>query len=461
MLPLLLRLLSKNFNVENKGIFPKIKYFNLNEMLEDKEYKLEYINYKNSFKNKNWNLKKESIKNCEQDCIVLYQILERFLERIFNHFKIDIHKFPTLPSLAFGIYRSNYLKDFKIPLINNEMYKDIKIAYTGGAVDIYKPFGNNIKGYEVNSLYPKQMFEKLMPVGNPSYFEGDILSFNNKPFGIFEVEIIAPENLNVPILQLKYKTEKSGTRTIAPLGNWSGWYFSEELYNAEKYGYKFKILRGFLFEKENIFKDYIEFLYNLKENSSKDSADYIIAKLLMNNLYGRFGMDPELEEHLILSLKDANKFCLNNKNIITNVVELEDNKEIISFFKNEGDIEKQVNVSVPISTAITAYARIFMSSFKNLDGYNLYYSDTDSVYLDKELDPKFIGTKLGQWKLEKIFKRAIFLGPKMLGGIYFDNKSNKYKEDIRIKGLKNPITFFDLISLLFKDSKINFTRKMI
>jgi hypothetical protein len=37
-----------------------------------------------------------------------------------------------------------------------------------------------------------------------------------------------------------------------------------------------------------------------------------------------------------------------------------------------------------------------MSYFKILEGYNLYYSDTDSAYFDKELDSKYIGTKLGQ-----------------------------------------------------------------
>ena len=43
-----------------------------------------------------------------------------------------------------------------------------------------------------------------------------------------------------------------------PTGTWSGWYHSNELKNAEKYGYKFKILEGYLFEGALIFKDYID-----------------------------------------------------------------------------------------------------------------------------------------------------------------------------------------------------------
>ena len=58
-----------------------------------------------------------------------------------------------------------------------------------------------------------------MPVGKPIYFEGDILSVQNKerPFGIFEVDIIAPENMKIPLLQTRVKTAK-GYRTIAPIG---------------------------------------------------------------------------------------------------------------------------------------------------------------------------------------------------------------------------------------------------
>jgi hypothetical protein len=39
--------------------------------------------------------------------------------------------------------------------------------------------------------------------------------------------------------------------------------------NLKKYGYKFKILRGYLFERKNIFKDYIDGLYEIKKNSKK------------------------------------------------------------------------------------------------------------------------------------------------------------------------------------------------
>jgi len=53
---------------------------------------------------------------------------------------MDILKYPTLSSLAFAIYRSNFLTDnIKIPLIQGEMFNLFKRGYTGGAVNVYKP----------------------------------------------------------------------------------------------------------------------------------------------------------------------------------------------------------------------------------------------------------------------------------------------------------------------------------
>lgn len=99
-----------------------------------------------------------------------------------------------------------------------------------------------------------------------------------------------------------------------------------------KFGYKFKILRGYLFEIANIFSKYVDLLYNLKVNSNKDSPDLIISNLLLNTLYGRFGMNPEMENHIIIS--NTNSLFYYNHKIITNVIDLQMGKELISFFYN-------------------------------------------------------------------------------------------------------------------------------
>jgi hypothetical protein len=107
-----------------------------------------------------------------------------------------------------------------IPKLSGKIAENIRLSYTGGAVDMYipkPPKGVKVKGLDVNSLYPKQMFDRLMPIGLPSYFEGDITAIDQNAFGFFYCKIIAPDNIKHPIIQTRVKIN-GGIRTMAPLG---------------------------------------------------------------------------------------------------------------------------------------------------------------------------------------------------------------------------------------------------
>ena len=52
------------------------------------------------------------------------------------------------------------------------MYNNIKLSYTGGHTDLYKPKCNNIYLYDVNSLYTYEMKSYEMPISQGKYFEG-------------------------------------------------------------------------------------------------------------------------------------------------------------------------------------------------------------------------------------------------------------------------------------------------
>jgi hypothetical protein len=171
--------------------------------------------------------------------------------------------------------------------------------------------------------------------------------------------------------------------------------------------------------------------------------------MLLNSLYGRLGMDPKMETHIILPSKEALKYY----NLEPDIIPLKNGKELISFFeKNDCDkSNNSFNVSVPISTAVTAYGRIHMSKFKRMFlklGITLFYSDTDSFDIDQLLDMKYVGSELGKLKLEHYFDEAVYLAPKVYGG------RNKDYEYVRIKGLKNPISFNELKSLLKRNKKL-------
>lgn len=194
---------------------------------------------------------------------------------------------------------------------------------------MFKSFGKNIFGYDVNSLYPYVMSKFDMPIGKIKFFEGNILKIDPKAFGFFECKITAPKFLKNPILQIKFDTG-NGIRTISPLGSCTSVIFSEEMFNAIKYGYKFEILRGYTFERGNIFKDYINDLDKIKKASNKDDPMYLISKLLINSLYGRFGMNEILFIHEIIDESKLNNY--NEKYSINNVIPLDNNKILISYF---------------------------------------------------------------------------------------------------------------------------------
>jgi DNA polymerase type B, organellar and viral len=232
MLPASLRSLAKNFGVEEKGIFP-FRFVNNKNIGLDYSGKLprtnffdltkdnisDFINYRKQFTYKPWNLREEAIRYCEQDCVTLHQVISKFSYKIFDKFRVDIHKYPTMSSLTFGNFRTNFLddKEHKIPLIHGEIYDFIKRSYKGGATEAYIPFGKDIKGYDVNSLYPTAMKTFDMPTGEPVYFEGDILKTDSSAFGFFEAKVNAPTDLNIPVLQTRLKTNNS-IKTITPVG---------------------------------------------------------------------------------------------------------------------------------------------------------------------------------------------------------------------------------------------------
>jgi len=110
------------------------------------------------------------------------------------------------------------------------------------------------------------------------------------------------------------------------------------------------------------------------------------------------------------------------------------------------------NVNVAIASAITAYARIHMSQFKNNPEFNLFYSDTDSIYIDKPLPLDLVSSKeLGKMKLENTISKAVFLSPKV-----YCLETTDGKLIYKVKGLSHDIelTMNDFENLLIKNTFI-------
>jgi len=261
-------------NLDYEGLVPDIKYFGeLSQM--------DYVNYVNRFNNSSWSFKLELIKYCEVDCISLHQVLTKFSDLIWTNFKINFTKYPTISSLAFAIFRSNFMNCSKIPQISNDFFLKIKPAYTGGSTDMFIPTNCNLQidpkattsdkmklvakskmfSYDVNSLYPFVMANMFMPIGKIMSFQGDITKTEHADkLGYYLVEVTAPQYLEHPIIQSAINSSYAGQPVDAmasTLGTWKMIIYSEEMKNAIKFGYKFNVIAGIVFEdKEIIFYYY-------------------------------------------------------------------------------------------------------------------------------------------------------------------------------------------------------------
>lgn len=458
LLPSSLRKLATSFNVEDKLNFPfkfinNVKLDYIGKVPEYKYYekwnKIEYLEYKNKFNNKDWILIEEITKYCEQDVKILHLIIEKFNKYIFNLFRINAITYPTISSLSFAIYRTIFLKENKIPILTGELYNFIKKAYTGGAVDVFKPYGKNVYKYDVNSLYPYIMVNNSMPINNPTYWEGDLSYLDLNLLGFIETDVKAPTDLNIPFLQTKIKSKKGEFRTLSPLGEWRGVYTTNEIKKAISLGYKFKFIRALTFSQGYIFTEFVTYFYELKKMSVHNSSDYIIAKFFLNSLSGRFALDPILDTH---SLVNNNEIIELQRNYnIKALTPLGENINLISYTKKmENDFTYSPNVSIAISAMITSKARLWMYKFKN---NSVLYTDTDSIDTTELLNPKLIGNELGQFKLEHVFDEAIYLAPKVYGG------KNKKGELVKIKGLKNPVSYKELKTLLKKNKLLKLNQE--
>jgi len=127
--------------------------------------------------------------------------------------------------------------------------------------------------------------------------------------------------------------------------------------------------------------------------------------------------------------------------------------ELILDLNSELDIKLSnqyslVKANVAISSAVTAYARIHMISFK-IDG-SCIYSDTDSVFTANKLEDKFIGSELGLMKDELkglTIKEGYFLGIKKYGYKYLDADNNLVTKSTFAGIEKNSLTFDEIIKL--------------
>ena len=444
LFPLSLEDLCKIFNVKNKVIsynqeWNSIKLFNSSKLL------------------------KEFIKYSKQDSVRLLNVILKARKIYIKQYNIDISKSVSTPSLSFLIYRYMF-QTFDIPILKRNLDKIIRESYYWRDFDYYKLWGRNLKYYKVNSLYPYAMLKDL-----PLNYLGEFTNIKLEDcFGFIECIVTCPSNIKYPLLIHNYKG-----RIIHPTGTWKGVYFSEELKEVVKYGYIITVIKAYQFSKAQLFTDYIEHFYDKKNNSKSTGAKRYIAELHLNNLYGVLGR--KLDVIKTIAVRPEQIIDVISIHPIKNYFQINPNLWIILAYQHlDYSLINNLNADLPllklpyqivksnvaIASAITAYARIEMMKYKTLPGINIYYTDTDSIFVDKELPKHLIGKELGQMKEKKHkIKEAYFLGTQKYAYI---NNENIVKSVFSIQGwihpcIENYITWDEVKQIV---NHKNFTKQL-
>lgn len=309
----------------------------------------------------------------------------------------------------------NYWKYYFPEIPNEDSF--IRKSYRGGFTFLNPRFKGKEVGkgivFDINSLYPYVMRYELLPYGQPVYYEGQYQKSETYPLYVQHFSCMFDlKPGHIPTLQIKhslrfvgneYLTTSKGERVELYLTNVDLELFLEHYDIADEIwidGYKLKGTRG-------MFIEYIDKWMAVKIQATKDKNLGLrsLSKLMLNALYGRFGLNP-ITINKVCSLGD------DGQTVYTNVRD-KDRKPVY----------------IPVATFVTAYARKKTITSAQAVYDRFIYADTDSLHLigedmpeGLEIDP----VKLGAWKHESSFIRGRYLRQKC----YIELEPRRYQDTI-------------------------------
>ena len=303
----------------------------------------------------------------------------------------------TTASCAYNMYKSMRSDDFmnnSFPTLSNEFLMKWREAYRGGRSQVNPAYQsiilNNVKRFDINSMYPSIMFNELLPYGEPIMIE----NMGETKFELYHCYIgFKLKEGHLPTLLRKsglyayddsYYIETEGVEEL---------YISSidyELLQRHYNIYFFRIIDMVGFRTTRLlFIDYVSKWYSKKNEDS--GAKKIVDKFMLNCLYGKFGSNHE-GYHKIPTLDD-----------ITGKVRY-----------TKSEIQEMKKYYLPIAIAITSYAHKYIDDAIMATGVeNFVYCDTDSIHTLGTLPKSMIDNKeLGKFKLEAIEEKSKYVRQK-------------------------------------------------
>ena len=282
---------------------------------------------------------------------------------------------------------------------------------------------------DVNSLYPSVMHSdsgNYYAVHNPHFWTGNYIpeeatKFENRYYFVRVKTCFYLKDGYLPFIQIKnskYYSSKESLETsdfYNPLDNSYHRYMEDNEGNIldsrqemtltmtdlkliqEHYDLvDFEILDGcWFYAEKKLFDGYINKYKEIKQNSK--GAKRTLAKLYLNNLYGKLATNPKSNYKVALMKEDG----------------------VIGFYDEPDNSQKAGYIA--IGSAITSYAREFTirTAQKNFHGYGkrgFKYADTDSIHCDltpeELIDVPIHESDFNHWKLESYWDKAIFVRQK-------------------------------------------------
>lgn len=373
-------------------------------------------------------------------CLRDVEVIANQILRLFRFLKDnDLGSFKiSAPGLAFSTFRRRFMSH-EIFLHDRKAVLDLeRNCYYGGLVNNFylgSVVGETIYKYDVNSLYPAMMLRdyptKLLE-SHKDISPNKLQSLLRNNGGCAWVDIneysrTFPKRHNGRLCDVK--------------GKYSTYLCGEELIRALKGGSVTRVRFASVYEVAPIFKEYVKYFWDLrrKYQTEGDKVGEQFVKLLMNSLYGRFGMKGhKWVEYNSVNLQLYYTYYglpCPGRYVKTDFVpivstfrhrwEAEGLDEAIVLRYFGGKLEMQFPTGehresfCAISAFVTAYAReMLRTCITSVGEGEVLYCDTDSLFLTKLgsdrlkslglVDP----AALGKFKLEGKSKKCTFYGPK-------------------------------------------------
>lgn len=322
-----------------------------------------------------------------------------------------------------------FARDCLIKSDNDIVNNYINKSYKGGITTISNRYKgvliNNCISFDVNSLYPSVMYDNSMPYGEGIYYKDyKKCHYPKKIIGIYIESVHIMEGMQ-PFIPTTSGFSYDLSYTYSDTIEEKFVYLWEDEFKLFKDWYigKYEIIGcvGFK-QKFNIFNKYIDYWIDIKMKSPNDSPQRQFAKLQLNSLYGKFGMNDCRYSKKAIGIKD------------NQIIYKTDESHTFYYYR-------------PIASYITSMARCKLINAIALLQDRFIYCDTDSIYLKGYEIPKNLpidDKKLGYWKFEHYYNHFKGLKAKCYLKDYTDKEGNIIY-DSSIAGLpkecRNGITY--------------------